>query len=563
MNESKLCNTLFFLSQSSIKSVQTGNGFSEIDDYLHTERPISDELLNRMTEIDQAGGGIILLVGSAGDGKSHLLSKIKSLGVNGWGSDSFYNDATASCSPNKTALETLKESLMGFSDINLYATKKKKILAINLGKLNAFIDNPDIRSIYGEIAKATTPLFDDGDSTQPLNTERVKVVEFSNKQLFELYPEKEGYTAVESKFLSSILDKLVAPNTSGKTNPFYTAYEEDLVNNISPKNPILLNYQLLMLPEIRKTIVLTIIEAIIRFKLVITPREYLDFIYSILVPRGFNKYKEKDSFYESLLPTLLYAGGDNTILEAVARLDPMKYSNTLHDNTLSILFTSNHVPDDLLTELPFGGTIPVALLDRVNKFYENNGRDVERTTKFLFRLRHIMDYHSESETYNSFLGMLKGIFNGDYDAMQDVYNLVSETMSRHNGSYYQKANIIPLNIQGGKYKLFAQLQMDPIEPKYTFSSQKPWEFTPKFKLRWDIPNKEKVSLVMDYSLYSYLYDLQKGKLAVTYENEKNIKFSLFLRKLASLSDSADKLTVVKVGSEDMSLQKNLFSVQLQ
>ncbi len=159
--------------------------------------------------------------------------------------------------------------------------------------------------------------------------------------------------------------------------------------------------------------------------------------------------------------------------------------------------------------------------------------------------------------------MLKGVFNGSFDEMQEAYNLVSETISRHNGSYYQKANMIPLNIQGGKYKLFAQLQMNPMAPKYNFSAQKPWELFPRFKLCWDIPNKEEVSLVMDYSLYSYLYDLRKGKLAVTYENEKNIEFSHFLRKLASLSNCAEKLTIVKVGSEDMSLQKMLFSVQLQ
>ncbi len=436
-------------------------------------------------------------------------------------------------------------------------------MAINLGKLNAFIDEPEIRKIYGEIARVADPLFDDDDSTPPLNTARVKVVEFSNKQLFELYPKKEGYAAIESNFLSSILDKLVAPNNSGKANPFYTAYEEDLASDISPKNPVLLNYQLLMLPEIRRTIVLTVIEAIIRFKLVITPREYLDFIYSIVVPKGINKYKEKESFYESLLPTLLYTGGSNTILEAISRLDPMKHNNTLHDNDLSLLFTSNQIPDGFLPELSFGETVPVALLNRVNKFYENNGKDIERTTKFLFRLWHIMNYHSESETYNSFLGMLKGVFNGSFDEMQEAYNLVSETISRHNGLYYQKANMIPLNIQGGKYKLFAQLQKNPMAPKYNFSAQKPWEFFPRFKLCWDIPNKEEVSLVMDYSLYSYLYDLRKGKLAVTYENEKNIEFSHFLRKLASLSNCAEKLTIVKVGSEDMSLQKMIFSVQLQ
>ena len=38
----------------------------------------------------------------------------------------FYNDATASSSPNKTAIETLKEALRDFSDENLYGTQKKE-----------------------------------------------------------------------------------------------------------------------------------------------------------------------------------------------------------------------------------------------------------------------------------------------------------------------------------------------------------------------------------------------------------------------------------------------------
>ena len=132
MKDSKLYQVLSTLSQSSAESVQTGNGFSDIDKYLHTERPISDELMDRMIEIDNAGGGIILLVGSAGDGKSHLLSKIKDL-VD-WGDKAFYNDATASCSPNKTAIETLIAGLEDFSDVNIDTTSKKKVLAINLGK---------------------------------------------------------------------------------------------------------------------------------------------------------------------------------------------------------------------------------------------------------------------------------------------------------------------------------------------------------------------------------------------------------------------------------------------
>lgn len=179
MKESRLYQIIATLSQSSVESVQTGDGFSDIDKYLHTERPISEELLDRMIEIDEAGGGIILLVGSAGDGKSHLLSKIK--GLVDWGEKAFYNDATASCSPKKTAIETLKEGLMDFSDNNIQSTSRKMVLAINLGKLNAFIDDPEVANIYSKIKEATEPLFDEDDSTPPINSKHIKVVEFSNK----------------------------------------------------------------------------------------------------------------------------------------------------------------------------------------------------------------------------------------------------------------------------------------------------------------------------------------------------------------------------------------------
>ena len=516
-----------------------------------------------MIEIDNAGGGIILLVGSAGDGKSHLLSKIQSIEDKGWGADAFYNDATASCSPNKTAIDTLKEGLIDFSDKYISSTSKKKILAINLGKLNQFIDNNDIRDQYGEIARVASPLFDDDDSTHPKNSERVKVVEFSNKQIFEIQFDEKNESLVESKFLSTILDKLVCLE-GGKSNPFYEAYQKDLANKAYGKNPILLNYQILAIPEVRRCIVLTVIEAIIRFKLIITPREFLDFIYSILVPKEIDKYKEKDNFYDCLLPTLFYGGGANPILEAVSKLDPLKYSCTTHDNALSLLFTSNAIPEGYLPLLSSGATIPQPLVERVNSFYANNGRDVENTTKFLFRLQHLLSYHSESKIYTSFIEILRGIFKEDSNYILEVFNLVTEAIPRYSGSYYQKQDLVPLNIQGGKYRLFAKLEILPLRTQSSFNKEKPWEFYPRFKLIWDVPsvNKE-VSMVMDFSLYSYLYDLREGKLAISYENEKNMEFGHFIGELAKLSDCSRNLTVVKVGANDMTLKESLGTIQLQ
>ena len=97
MAASQLKEAFLHLSQHSVDSVQNGKSFTKWDEYMHVDRPIESKLMEKMDEIDNAGGGIVLLVGSAGDGKSHLISRIKQM--SDWGDGSFYNDATASSSP--------------------------------------------------------------------------------------------------------------------------------------------------------------------------------------------------------------------------------------------------------------------------------------------------------------------------------------------------------------------------------------------------------------------------------------------------------------------------------
>lgn len=560
MEDLKLFHIVSTLNQCSVESVQSGNGFTDIDRYLHTERPVTNELIEKMIEINNSGGGIILLVGSAGDGKSHLLSKIKDLDQDNWPLDAFYNDATASCSPNKTAIDTLKEALVDFNDVNIGTTTKRKILAINLGKLNAFIDDPNIQLQYAEIASAVRPLFE-GSVNAPKETDRVKIIEFSNKQIYEFDPTLNGYDAFKSDFMNQILEKIVAETPK---NPFFQAFTIDVesVEDIQ-KNPIIINFQLLMLPEVRKSIILYVIEAIIRFNLSITPREFLDFIHSIIIPINYAAYKEDKSFYEFLLPSLLFKGGDNAILKALSKLDPLKHSSTIHDSTLSLLFTSNSIPDDFFPTLSSTSKLPTYVITRTNQFYDNNGRDIERTTKFLFRLQHLLNYHSESETYKSFVDSLKTVFSEDISRYGELYQLVSTAIPRHYGSYVAQQDSIPLNIQGGKYKMFANLQMNPAVPIYRYNPDRPNEFYPNYRLIWEIPLHGNKDLVIDYSLYSYLYDLSQGKLAIAYENEKNIRFGNFVRYLASISNKSKAVLVSNSEGHDLTMRESFNRIQIQ
>lgn len=554
MVASRLKEAFLHLSQHSVDSVQNGKSFTEWDEYMHVDRPIENKLYEKMDAIDVAGGGIVLLVGSAGDGKSHLLSRIRQM--SDWGDNSFYNDATASSSPKKTAIDTLKEALADFKDANLYNTRSKLVLAINLGKLNALIDDEEFKTEYKEIVNATYPIFDDDDTTPPIDTARVKVVMFVDQQAFEFYTDNPN-RVVESQFLSAIMDKIVSKNPN---NPFYKAYQEDLSNGISLKDPLILNYELLSIPEIRNCIVMTIIEAIVRYKMKITPREFLDFMYSIMVyPQ---EYKEKKDFYEALLPTLLYCGSENMIQKAISKLDPLKHSSTEHDKQLSVLFTSYSIPPTYLTEQEVS-ELPAELLKRTNEFYANNGRDIERTTKFVFRLKHLISYHTESEVYKSYLALLKGIFNKDVHKMKEIYDVVAKAIPRHYGSYYEKSNMVPLNIQGGSYRLFGSLQLKPEPVKSYHSESYKNEFLMRFDMSWKFPDKP-VSLRMDFQLYSYLYELNIGKLALSYENEKDLTFSKFVRKLVEKCNCEQEITVVRSDTGVLELSESSFGdIQLQ
>ena len=134
-----LLNQLKVLCHGSQEAVQSGTHFSELDKYLHVNRPIDNEICNHMDEILRVGGGILLLVGSAGDGKSHMISYLKS--IEKYKDFVFYNDATEGCSPEITAVETLKFALRDYRNSTLDETSSKTVLAVNIGKLQDLVED--------------------------------------------------------------------------------------------------------------------------------------------------------------------------------------------------------------------------------------------------------------------------------------------------------------------------------------------------------------------------------------------------------------------------------------
>lgn len=531
-----LTKILSSLSQGSTDSVQSGQSFGELDRYLHIQRShIENALCSRMDDIISQGGGIILLVGSAGDGKSHLISSVRNIDKY---KDTFrfYNDATESYSPSRTAIDTLREVLEDFSDTNIDNTSAKLVLAINIGKLNAFIEDTSVKTQYSKLVEFTHPLFSE-DSNKIKETSRMRIVQFMNLQIFEFNKEDSGSYPVDSYFFKEFLLRITRPDIS---NPFYKAYKESIPLDASRTDTVVLNYQLLCLEAVQTTIINCLIEAIIRFRLMVTPRDFQDFIYSILVYEDLENYTDDKHFLEALLPSMLYNGRRSKIQRSISMLDPLKYSNTEHDEQLAALFTSPEIPQNYLDEELITSTSPL-LVGKIRAMCNNNRKNIMRTTQFLFRLKHLLSYHSESREYIDFLNSIRGFFNENGQEVQRVYQMVSTVIPRHYGSYYSPEKTVPLNIQGSHHRLFAGIQLVPDSYSSIYESSN--EFALTMTLRWRVFS-EIVPLRIDYQLFEYLTCLNNGRLSLNFESTRNMAFSHFVRRLVSLSNSSDEVIVM-------------------
>lgn len=559
-----LLNQLKSLCHGSQEAVQSGTHFSELDKYLHVNRPIDNEICNHMDEILRAGGGILLLVGSAGDGKSHMISYLKS--IERYKDFVFYNDATEGCSPQISAVETLKYALRDYRNATLSETSSKTVLAVNIGKLQDLVEDDEFREGFSELYSIADAVANN-DAFYDHN--RIKVVSFAHRQAFELILDEDVDVdyPVKSDFMSEILSRITQPI---RTNPFYNAYLETKATSGTHDvhEVVAMNYRLLMQENIRKTIVNLIIEAIVRFKLVLTPREFLDFIYCILVPPKWSKYGRRTDFFSSQLPSLLYDSNGGKIQQAISRLDPLKYSSLLHDNELSKFYASFTFDKTCVNADLLDDEIVEYYTTALSQLYNAGCGNGEKNNKgniavLIFKLNRLLKYESYSEPYKKFLKDIAGYYASKAVVLREINEMVKLSVPRLYGSYIEEPDFVPLNIQGSNYKIFTSLQIPDadIAPSQPFDVQYPFIFDLYFNTEWDF-GEEQIPLKIDYPLYEHMYELRNGKLSSHFEGEKNLQFSNFVRRLSKFSDAKKSLIIVDSDNNKHKLTNKYNQIQL-
>lgn len=557
-----LLNQLKALCHGSQEAVQSGTHFSELDKYLHVNRPIDNEVCDHMDDILRKGGGILLLVGSAGDGKSHMISYLKS--IEKYKDFVFYNDATEGCSPQISAVDTLKFALRDYRNATLNETTSKTVLAINIGKLQDLVEDDEFREGFAELYIIADAIANnDAFYSHP----SIKVVSFAHRQAFELILDEDLDYPVKSDFMAEILSRITQPLLS---NPFYKAYLETKATSGTHDvhEVIAMNYRLLMHENIRKTIVNLIIESIVRFKLVLTPREFLDFIYCILVPPRWSKYGRRSDFFTSQLPSLLFDPHGGKIQQAISKLDPLKYSSLLHDNELSKFYASFEFDRNCINSELLDHDIVDYYTSTLSQLYNASSGQSEKNNKgniavLIFKLNRLLEYQSYSEAYKKFLKDITGYYASQAAVLREINEMVKMSVPRLYGSYIDEPDFVPLNLQGSNYKIFTSLQIPDadIEPREPFNVDYPFIFDMYFNTEWDF-DTEQIPLKIDFQLYEHMYELRRGKLSSHFDGEKNLQFSNFVRKLSKFSDAKKSLTIVDSESQRHKLTNKYNQIQL-
>ena len=105
------------------------------------------ELEKILTEVkSEERSSLILLCGSVGDGKSHLLAYMKDKHPDLVEDVVIHNDSTESFDPNQNSIETLEQVLLPYDDLESNGTHT--IIAINLVSYITFIVVNVKRKVY-------------------------------------------------------------------------------------------------------------------------------------------------------------------------------------------------------------------------------------------------------------------------------------------------------------------------------------------------------------------------------------------------------------------------------
>lgn len=571
MANCKFINELNRLRKSSNDSIDNVEKFDQFKSYMHVTRTAEDDLKKILRKINASGKKtLVLLCGSAGDGKSHLLSYLKNSDEEHLIDNYFvYNDATESSAPSKTAIETLNDFLFSYRDENLERSGQNVILAINLGVLSNFIESEYGKSFsslrkYVENSNILTSQVNDNEYDSESYFQHVS---FSDYHMYSLTNE-----GLRAGYIEEILEKVFALS---EENLFYKTYLEACsVCSLSKKCPVKMNYEYMMNKKRQMYVAELLVKTIIQDKMILTTREILNFICDIIVSQKFsiNHFHSilmDDSTYlkefiKQITPALLFDSSDVTnLMNMFKRYDPLLFRSEEADEKAIFYYVSTNVAQEIKNSFINSPYYDVVCEDGMIERINSNRTLKINIYSILVRLQAINEGSTSEETYNEYLRDLYWYNSGKTKKLNRVYALIEKAVTQWCGSD-EDGNYCLDNRQSG-FSLYEKVDMVPYleqipHPEETEELQR---FIPSIIASFDGKNGERIDLDIDYSLYELLEKLNHGYIQTADDRNNHADFISFINRILQTGSLAKTLTIHSENGTKATISQSMFGYKFK
>ena len=547
--------TLARLKESSKDAVVSADSKSidEYTMYMHVNRPVQDKfvsILQGTYNTDHAE--LILLCGSVGDGKSHMLSYCKSKYPDMMGKFYVHNDSTASLYVDKPASYTLKEIMEDFTDEKIECSNKKVILAINLGTLSNFLEE-DTDNRFAKLKKYVEDIGILDEQVGKDNDDKFfHSVNFADYHIYELSEQGAG-----SSYIQGILEKITLKEDK---NVFYASYCENCKTCHAYEDcPVRTNYELLSAPIMQKGIIEALIENIVKNKLIVSTRALLNMIYEILVDErawergslGPRKEPEKMTsiaYCEALLPNVLF-GKKNAlgVLGSMYTIDPMRIRNECIDDFFVYYENTNDIEEIFEEHLKGYFSLPTRLQNM--DFSTEPMHSVKESVLRLFvrtcwLTKQKQDLLPEDRDYIAYMKALYFWNKGICKKLKTIYGDVGKGVLLWNGrADMDEMQLLPGNKKVG-YHLVQKIHISPVFNNLpSYDNEILCSFRDELKLRYKDSNNNVAELDLDFVLYILLKKVLKGYVPSMNDKRVNMKCVEFVNKISQGGSKMSQLYI--------------------
>ena len=551
------------LKESSKEAVEGLNVFSNFKTYMHVNRDVQDELQEIILSSDkEESAQLILVCGSVGDGKSHIISYFKNRYPNEMSHFTLHNDATESLEPNKTSMDTLNDVLDNFSDEKIETSNEKLILAINLGTLNNFIDS--------EYGKRFTVLQKYVESKKILEKSIIENrfdsasnIQFINFSDYNLYTLKDG--KVQSKYIKELINKITNPS---EVNDFYNSYKENCSTcKNKDKCPIKANYELISEDNVQNAIVDLLVQCIIKKKIIISTRALLNFMYDLIIARSYidvnsPMFKDKiaklknEEYINSLTPNIIFDHKElSFIFNALSTLDPLNVRNEKVDDFIIKFNNSTELIEFFDQYIDY----PKGYIEKINNvnFDELEGRRIKTNLLKLFIRSYYLcgkgDLFSlNDEVYENFIKYLYFWNKGDKAKLIGLYGEIKDGILKWNGEAEKNHINIFVGKTQVKYKVSEKLELKADTSSLPINKDSELiKFLTEMEIRYKGDNLDtSCSIDIDYSLYDLLIRVGNGYRPNKKDKNNFIKFIEFINKIECAGSQNNQLTFTEKNREE-------------